>query len=342
MTRGECGPAHVWPGPMARAVVIAVALVTAFPVVAHASIASVSGNTLNYEADPGEVNVVSISTDAGGYVIEDNGVNDITEGAGCIDVDEQHTRCTVVGVQAVSVMLDDGADHLTIADSVYPGGALTGDPQIQANGGVGNDTLTGGSGPDSLEGNGGNDHLSGAGGVDEIGGGSDDDIVDGGAGDDSFLSGAQGNDSVDAGPGNDDFVTGFSGNDTVDGGSGDDAVSGGADNDTVRGSDGNDQLDIVGADAASGQDTLAGGAGEDLLAGGPGNDLLADGSLPAPGSSGAGGPAEPDVLSGGGGEDTADYHSRRVPLSVSLDGIADDGQAIKPARATTSNSTSRR
>ena len=54
----------------------------------------------------------------------------------------------------------------------------------------------------------------------------------------------------------------------------------------------------------AGTDRLTGGSGDDLLDGGPGGD----------------------VLGGGAGRDTADYSARVAPVSVSLNGSADDGE----------------
>jgi Ca2+-binding RTX toxin-like protein len=54
----------------------------------------------------------------------------------------------------------------------------------------------------------------------------------------------------------------------------------------------------------AGTDRLSGGTGDDLLDGGPGGD----------------------TLGGGAGRDTADYSARVAPVSVSLNGTADDGE----------------
>jgi Ca2+-binding RTX toxin-like protein len=85
--------------------------------------------------------------------------------------------------------------------------------------------------------------------------------------------------------------------------------------------DGDDRL-IVGASVPvrisgvgqSGDDVLRGGPKVDRLLGGAGDDTL-DGA-------GAG-----DKLRGGGGPDRVSYADRATPLSVTLDGVADDGAA---------------
>jgi Ca2+-binding RTX toxin-like protein len=300
-----------------RAALVAAALLAACPAATRASTAAVSGNTLSYRAAAGETNALSISADASGYLIEDLGVANITEGANCFEIDAQHTRCASTGVQALSLSLDDGNDVVAIRDSAYPSGPPTGDAQVQVHGSEGDDIVSGGGGSDSLSGDAGNDRLSGGGGVDTIMGMSGDDIVEGGAGDDKYLSGGDDDDVVDAGPGDDETVLGAAGVDIVDGGEGSDDVSGGAGNDTVRGGDGNDTLEVSGADAASGQDKLDGGSGDDLLDGGPAPATTSDHTDSA----------EPDALSGGDGIDTADFKDRTAPLTIDLDDRDDDGES---------------
>jgi Ca2+-binding RTX toxin-like protein len=100
---------------------------------------------------------------------------------------------------------------------------------------------------------------------------------------------------------------------------------------TVDVGDGNDTVNLAGltipasvvdgpgndtVTGGSSNDTFVGSSGDDTLNGGPGNDTFGD----------AGG-AGADTLSGGAGADTADYSSRTVPLTVSLDDQAGDGAA---------------
>src|SRR5215212_3017263 len=87
---------------------------------------------------------------------------------------------------------------------------------------------------------------------------------------------------------------------TLDGGSGDDTLMGGGSNDVLDGDDGDDTLIGLG-----GRDDLRGDDGADRLDGGPG----------------------PDVIDGGREVDTADFSGATGPLSIDLDGNADDGQA---------------
>jgi hypothetical protein len=72
----------------------------------------------------------------------------------------------------------------------------------------------------------------------------------------------------------------------------------------------------------AGDDRLAGGDGTASLDGGHGDDQLTGGA----GNDGLGGGAGSDVIRGGGGRDSVGYVDRRRPLSVSLDGRANDGE----------------
>ena len=72
------------------------------------------------------------------------------------------------------------------------------------------------------------------------------------------------------------------------------------------------RLEIYGS---AGNDTIRGGAGNDLYSGGEGSDVLQGG----PGDDGS------DALGGGNGNDTADYSARSAALSLSIDGLANDG-----------------
>lgn len=114
----------------------------------------------------------------------------------------------------------------------------------------------------------------------------------------------------DGGPGN-DTVEGSSGNDVLLGGDGDDAIKGRGGDDTLDGGAGNDQL--FGEDGA---DVVRGGEGDDTVGGG-------------------GTAAFADVIDGGPGFDTLDQYEYTPggsagapgPVSVTLDGVANDGRA---------------
>jgi len=85
---------------------------------------------------------------------------------------------------------------------------------------------------------------------------------------------------------------------TLDGGDGNDVLTGGGGNDLLDGDDGTDTLTGLG-----GRDEMRGDDDADRLDGGPG----------------------PDIVDGGRGVDTADYSDATGPLSIDLDGNADDG-----------------
>jgi Ca2+-binding RTX toxin-like protein len=103
-----------------------------------------------------------------------------------------------------------------------------------------------------------------------------------------------------------DIATG-AGNDSVQGLEGFDEIDAGVGNDSVDGRGGVDH--IHGGD---GDDTLRGGSSDDLLLGEGGDDTLIGGT-------GA------DQINGGDGIDLADYAALLDPVTVTLDGVANDG-----------------
>jgi Ca2+-binding RTX toxin-like protein len=222
-----------------------------------------------------------------------------------------------------------------------------------------NDVLDGGTGDDDLVGGAGTDLVTYAGRtspvtvvLDGTGGngeaGEDDTIhtdvesVAGGSGNDS-LTGSPNADTLSGGPGN-DTIHGDAGADTLNGDDGDDTLEGGAGADVHNGGAGFDIADYSARTTAvtatldgsandgetaetdnvkpdveellggSGDDTLTGNNGVNVLIGGPGDDVLDPGR-------GAG-----DHVTGNAGTDTATYAARTAPVSVDLDGLADDGE----------------
>ena len=71
-------------------------------------------------------------------------------------------------------------------------------------------------------------------------------------------------------------------------------------------------------DGGGGNDTITTGPAGDTIDGGAGNDTLSGGT-----TIGTGG----DTIAGSGGTDTVSYSTRSGDVSVSLDGVANDGQA---------------
>ena len=121
----------------------------------------------------------------------------------------------------------------------------------------------------------------------------------------------------------------------VVGGAGDDTLTGPAAREgryyldplTLDGGPGADRLSSAGRHArllgGDGADTLAGGTFPDVLDGGAGNDVLSGGADADTLDGGTGA----DRIAGGDGIDTVDYAGRRGDLRLTLDDVADDGEA---------------
>ena len=133
------------------------------------------------------------------------------------------------------------------------------------------------------------------------------------------LSGGGGNDTITGAAGNDN-ISGDDGNDTINGGSGGDNLSGGENNDTLNGEGDDDNLSgYDGADKLFGgdeNDQLYGGANGDTVRGNAGNDsMYAEGIFDGT-----------DDVDGGAGVDGYSYSARVLPVTASLDGVANDGR----------------
>jgi Ca2+-binding RTX toxin-like protein len=124
-------------------------------------------------------------------------------------------------------------------------------------------------------------------------------VIQAGAGDDSVNAG-------DAVGGSVNVVTGDAGNDVLNGGSGGDRLLGGAGDDRLLGDGSNDTLD--------------GGPGADRMNGGDGTDTFTSSDTTNDGA---------DVIDGGAGVgvDIISYASRTVPITITFDGVANDGAA---------------
>ncbi len=171
-------------------------------------------------------------------------------------------------------------------------------------GGGGNDLLDGGFGPDTYQGGAGFDAVSYEGRADAVEASLDGSANDGSAfdentrsnqtdqilGDIEDLIGGDGNDVL-KGDGSDNVLLGGPGDDLLQGHGGDDDLGGEGGNDSLEGGDGNDAMD--------------GGAGDDLMFGGFGSD----------------------TYDGGDGTDTGDFSDATTPVSVTIDGIANDGRS---------------
>ena len=252
--------------------------------------------------------------------------------------------------------LDGGAGD----DAIDGGGgddALSGGDGVDTiHGGPGSDTVRGQAGPDALFGDEGQDSVTGGTGDDTESGGDDNDSLDGGAA--AGCSEAGGSDLLNGDAG-DDSLCGGSGpaapdNDSLNGGDGEDTafylrsanVSVSLDNvanDGAAGEADNVHADVEDVKSGGGTDTLTGSDARNVLDGGPGadtlsglggNDVLTDTGSDNAGDKLDGGAGDdslaagrgPDVYAGGEGEDlVADYAGRAFPVTVTLDGTADDG-----------------
>ncbi|MGE4426397.1 MAG: calcium-binding protein [Solirubrobacteraceae bacterium] len=117
-----------------------------------------------------------------------------------------------------------------------------------------------------------------------------------------------------AGPG-DDRIDGASGPDVIHGGDGGDHLTGRGGDDRLYGENGNDTLNgDFGTSTPGGNDLLDGGAGDDEF-----EQYVGFGS---PASL-----AGNDTYIGGPGNDSFSYFNRADPVSITLDGVANDGKA---------------
>ena len=174
-------------------------------------------------------------------------------------------------------------------DGVQPGGTANVHTDVEnLTGGAADDSLVGDDGPNVLRGGSGDDVLLPEGGADTVHGDDGRDMV-------SYVHGTQGvHVTLDGAA--DDGAPGQGENVFPDV----EIVWGTNEDDEIRSGGGLHDL------------TLIGNAGDDILAGGPGRDELVGGE----GS---------DVLSGGIGEDRADFLDHDWPVTVTLDGLRNDG-----------------
>lgn len=230
---------------------------------------------------------------------------------------------------------NDGLDGGSGDDTLNAGDGLD-----SLSGGLGADTLNGGEGGDGVsyiertvgvtvdldgalrdDGEPGEQDTVGAD-VERISGGSGDDVLTGNGSFNDIYGGA-GNDTL-SGLGADDYLYGDPGADTYSGGAGADWMIYYTSSDLIV------DLDGVADDGTAGEQDNVGTDVENLQ-GGPGNDLLVgnDANNVLNGRYGT------DTLRGGGGADvletpdfgdTADYSDHTSPVSITLDGIANDGQ----------------
>ncbi|MDO7867756.1 calcium-binding protein [Nocardioides jiangxiensis] len=250
--------------------------------------------------------------DGGGWETVKGGLlgDDLTVGCACTMIPGQGNDTirfsgSISGGTYVAGPAGDGADTVTVDDGIS---GVKADYSIRSAAvsltidGEANDGATG-EGDDldfgitALVGGTGNDTLAGS---------TSADTLDGFAGDDRLL-----------GRGGNDRLIGDVGIDTLDGGSGNDVLLGQDGADKLYGRDGDDVLRGDDKYGTAGNDTLDGGAGDDDLFGYGGNDTFTEGAA-ANGS---------DLIAGGAGVDTASYAARTATVTLSLNGVYDDGAA---------------
>jgi Ca2+-binding RTX toxin-like protein len=316
-----------------------------------------STNVLSYAAAAGETNRLTLTIEGNRMVFtEETGIL-IGETAGAAaDCDGEGTpvvKCKLdhnvtSPVFAVNVVLGDMDDRGT---AMFPAA-----PKLSASfqGDAGADTLdASGSEGGALSGGAGSDTLTAGRVSSSLSGGSEgDEEIGGPAGSRNVFSQGSAPDGADrlrGGAGLD--IVEYEGrsvrivataNDVAD-----DGEAGEGDNiaAAVEGLQGGTADDDLTASASvngalsgyAGQDRLVGGPGDDVLFGGEGNDTLeGNGGDDLAASSDArnlaigGGPTADlgaDSFAGGSGFDTIDYSSRIVPVSVTLNAQADDGEA---------------
>lgn len=120
---------------------------------------------------------------------------------------------------------------------------------------------------------------------------------------------------------------------TIRGTNGSETIVGTPGVDVIAALGGDDVISTLGGDdrvcAGDGSDSVDGGAGSDRLLGEAGHDTLKDGDpscTPGTGMFCAVPNLYADALVGGSGGDRADYSGRTVPVELSLDGAANDGE----------------
>jgi hypothetical protein len=151
------------PVPTTCAVVVAVATTWLLPSAGVAIDVAIgqppAANTIFVTAAPGERNVLTITSNASGYEIDENGPATMTAGAGCgAGPGSNAATCSSAGISQLYITLDDGDDSAMVATAT----------NAVILGGAGNDVLGGGSGDDTLSGGPGADTIDGGPGRDAV------------------------------------------------------------------------------------------------------------------------------------------------------------------------------
>ena len=235
----------------------------------------------------------------------DDTVGDVLTGGAGIDTVTYARRQdadTEAGTTRLNVTLDGVANDGFPTETDNVGGPSNSVEKVI--GGVANDTITGNAAANDLQGGNGNDTLLGGDGDDALDGQAGDDVLNGGLGSDVLTGGAGPADRATY-AGRTTAVTVTLNSGTKNDGNADDGAPGARDDVLTE--------QVTGG---AGNDTLTGDADANTLQGGAGNDTL-DGL--------AGG----DTFDGGADTDTATYAARSAAVTVTIDGVADDGEAAE-------------
>jgi Ca2+-binding RTX toxin-like protein len=235
----------------------------------------------------------------------------------------------------LSDRVSDGADTITggtatdVLSYAERPNAVRVNSDVQANDGEANELDDVRADVETLLGGAGNDFLDGSSFNNTLVGGLGDDVLNGAAGDDTFVSNSD--------PDGADRFIGAAGRDQVTWAERTATLQ--ADPDGAADDGGSGERDNVGTDVemltgGAGNDALTGGPGADVLSGGSGNDLI-DGGTGGDILNGEAGADTfvvhaadgADVITGGTATDSISYVTRTAPLSVTLDGVANDGEA---------------
>jgi hypothetical protein len=198
---------------VARACLLAVAVLALNAPSAVAATVQVSSGTLSYNAAPGEANSAGLSYDAEQNTYEVYDPNEAAAGPGCKQFGNT-VRCDGASVTAAALDTGDGDDTFSVQDGLPVPFTL--------HGGRGKDNLTG---PATGQ-------------------------VYGDDGDDRLAAPDNGGAVYYGGAGNDDLF-GHGGNDTLDGGDGDDFIISGGGADSITGGLGLDKIELSSDDQAT-------------------------------------------------------------------------------------------
>lgn len=296
---------------------VVMAVVTSCETAGASTVSVQSGEmkSLLYEAEPGEANELSLSTNGLVVNVQDPGA-EIAVGSDCDSINDHQATCDLPGSFDAAANLRNGDDTAEIVGGMV---TLSGRGQGGSDrmvGGASTDRLDGGPGPDVLRGRAGSDFVLYVARTDDLR---------------VTLGDATRN---DGGPLDGPLRDRVRGIERIVGGEGDDLLVGtGAENglfshggrDVLKGKGGPDDFDPGG-----GRDRMSGGGADDVFGASLGRDKAFGGAGPDLFQMGAGGPAGSDLYDGGSGHDTL----QTVPFGdvrISLDGNANDGNCADPA-----------